>query len=198
MRFLPLHAPEYWEFRDPDTGLLYKATTKKDLISYITSYRTQNELENIHFIDTIIDNYMCSQKKYRGMCQRVKLRRGILGYIKGGLALLQEVFTGEPVKAKEANRRSAICAKCPFNIFPDTSGFHEWSDNVAIEAVGSRKAFNHNELGSCKVCTCTLKAKVWLAPPFRTPKSQQEVVRPVTPNCWMLPENEYKDKSDID
>jgi len=191
-------APSKWIFRDPDTHYLYSASTKEALISHIVSYREQNRLEPLDFLSATIDNYVCSLPENKGLCERFQLKRGILQYLKGGLVLARHMFTGKHVGQEEADRRSGICVGCKLNVFPkDKAGFMKWSDEIALNSVGSLKSINHDKLGSCEGCSCMLKAKCWYSSPFNLSPNESKKMRAANKNCWQLSENENKDRIDV-
>lgn len=163
-----------------------------ELLRYIVSYRSQNELEPIEFLPATVENYVCGLPENKGCCERYTLKRGLLQYLKGGLAVIKQLYTGEPVQEEEANRRGAICITCVNNVFPPNKGeFMGWSDNIAMKTIGKGKhSAHHQQLGNCQVCTCLLKAKVWYQPPFKLKAKEAVQMRKDKPECWQLPENE--------
>ena len=87
---------------------------------------------------------------------------------------------------KEADRRAAICAVCPHNVFPDRGNFIRWADHMAVVSVGDRKSKHHDELGNCAVCTCPLRAKVFYTGKNTLTEEQKIEMRKV--NCWQVVE----------
>lgn len=196
MRLKAFAFPTDWVFKDPDTGTQFRAKDKTSLVKHIITYRAQNRLPQIEHLDIVLENYLCQQPKMQGGCVPRHLQRNLMAYAKGGLQLIKNLARGKFVTQEEADRRSKICLTCPNNVFPDKGKFLEWSDIVAIQSVGKLRSIHHNELGNCGVCTCPLRAKVWIKPPFKLSKEHEEQMRGDKPNCWQLPENEFKDRID--
>lgn len=169
-------------FKDPDTGFDYAGSSRADLVRRILAYRIQNKLPQIEALDKVLDNYLCALPENKGKCYRYKLERGLLPAIKGGIALLENLWFKKTVSQKEADRRSKICAGCKYNIFPDKGKFVEWSDEIAVHSVGEKKSAYHDKLGNCAVCTCPLRAKVWFGGKLTNPADQEEMMRKV--KCW--------------
>jgi len=182
MRFKPFHAPKEFKFKDPDTGFEYRNQTRQGLVKHIITYRQQNRLSPIEFLDAVLENYWCGLPENGGSCREMPLKRGILETIKGGIKLLTNYAYSKYATQAEADRRSDICVSCKYNIFPDKKRFILWGDMVAQETVGSRKSKNHDKLGNCEVCSCLLKAKVFYEGKLELPEDQLVKMRGV--NCW--------------
>lgn len=184
MRFKPFSGPSRFEFKDPDTGFLFQGSTRSDLVRRIVSYRAQNGLEKIVELDKVIDNYLCHLPENKGKCNKLQLERGLLPSIKGGIALLHNLWFKDQVDQKEADRRSAICARCPYNVFPDKGPFIAWSDEIAEASVGERRSINHDKIGNCAVCSCPLRAKVWYGGEIKVEPQQLVTMKKV--KCWQV------------
>lgn len=155
------------------------------LVKHILSYRAQNGLPPIEALDRVLENYWCNLPENVGACESVEIERGWLAYIHGGIALLRQMFYRAVVDQETADRRAAQCMACPFNVFPDKVGFLKWSDDIAEQSVGSKRAKHHDKLGNCEVCSCCLKAKVWYDKKngaLTFPKEQLELMAGV--DCW--------------
>lgn len=183
LQLRPFIAPKRYVFVDPNSKHLYKAATKEDLILQIEGYRSQNRLPKIEALHLVLENYWCSLPENTGLCQEMKLKRGVLEYVQGGVALVRNYFYGEKnmVDQVDADVRASTCVKCPHNTFPDRGAFITWSDELAEASTGGRKSILHDRLGNCEVCTCCLKAKVWFKGPFKLKKSVNEKL-PIF--CW--------------
>lgn len=185
-QFKPFEASSILEFKDPDTGRIFRANTLKELYTEIINYRAQNNLEHIEYLREVVENYLCGLPDNCNKCkEREQLSRSIGQYIKGGITLLKNMAYRQFSTQEEAEKRAKQCVKCEFNIFPDKGPFLKWSDDIAIQQVGERKSSMHEELGSCKVCTCTLKSKVFFKgtlPAFTDDELKE--LRKV--NCWQL------------
>lgn len=196
-----MQGPHTWEFRDPNSGFLYTAPTKKELLEYIVSYRTQNELPAIEFLPVVVENYMCRIKANMHLCEKRVMRRGIMQYLQGGLYMFKSMFSGKFVSQEEADRRSEVCKECPLNFFPtneaEKSKLIAWSDNLAESNIGSKKSAHHEALGNCEACSCTLRLKVWVEPPFKLASNELVKIRAANKSCWQLPENANTHRVDV-
>ncbi len=152
----------------------------------IKNYRIQNQLPPIEHLDVVLENYWCSLPENEGLCLPMKLARGFRTSVFGGVALVVKWLKGDFVTDEVANERANQCVKCPNNYFPDKGPFVQWSDQVALEMVGNRRVALHNELGSCAVCSCPLRAKVFVAGPFKLEPQWKPEMEKV--NCWQLKE----------
>lgn len=186
LQFKVFNASSVWEFKDPDTGYLYKASNRGLLLSNIISYRIQNNLEPLEELNTIVDNYLCHLPENKGKCKHLKYHRNFFAYIKGGIALLMNLYYGEKnmVLVQEADRRAEICLACPHNIFPDKDMFVKWADEIAFASVGSRRSTHHDKLGNCEVCSCPIRAKVFWSGKNKLDATQVSQMRKVA--CWQL------------
>ena len=188
-KFKPLEAPDKYLFVDPDTGRKFQDATKHGIIKQIVSYRVQNELEPLEYLGVVIEAYMCSLPQYKYKCeQSAPFGRSIFAYMKGGMALIKNMFYGEKniVDQDVADKRSDQCIKCPNNVFPDKSDFLRWSDAVAEASTHGKKSKNYSELGNCKVCSCPLKAKVWYKGGDEK-HTEKEIDEFKKVDCWQLP-----------
>lgn len=184
MKFQPFASPRSFVFKDPDTGFKFAARDKAGLIKHIVSYRVQNDLEPIEALESVLENYWCGLPENIGSCKQVKLKRGFLQYIKGGISLVSNLMFESFVPQKVADARSEICAGCKFNVFPDKGPFIAWSDEIAVHSIGEKKSARHKDLGNCDVCSCPMKAKVWHPGPFKLSEEEKEKMKSV--NCWQI------------
>lgn len=192
MRIRPGAAPVKWCFKDPDTGHLYEAQDRQSLIAKISSYRSQNELPPIQELGLVIENYLAGLPDNRPNAEPTPpLRRGLVAYLKGGIALLDYIFYGAKamVSLPVAEERATICLTCPQNQFPDKGTFVRWADEMAEAATGGKKTKQHDLLGNCIACSCNLRSKVWYKGPFRL--SNDEKLK-MPSFCWQLKEDNKK------
>jgi hypothetical protein len=188
LKFKPLEAPHHYLFKDPDTGRMFQARKKDDLVKQIVAYRAQNEFEPLEYLGVVIDAYMCSLPEFRYKCEPADtFSRGVFGYISGGIALLKNMFYGERnmVNQRVADARASQCMFCKFNVFPDKGAFLRWSDEVAEASTHGRKSLYYNKLGNCQVCSCPLKAKVWYKGTDEK-HSEEEIEKFKQVDCWQI------------
>lgn len=187
LKFKPFVGPAEYTFKDPDTGYLFKETSRKSLFSRIVAYRAQNNLPPIEELALVVESYLCSLPVHQGLCTPVgPLKRGLLSYFKGGVALATNLWYNKVVSKEEADRRGAICVKCPLNVFPDKGPFVAWSDSIAEASVGSLRSKYHEELGNCEGCSCPLRAKVFYGGTIKLTVSEATTMKNSNPKCWQL------------
>lgn len=191
LKLKPFSGPKRFVFKDPDTGFMYHEASETALIRRIVNYRAQNQLPPLLEIGAVLQNYWCSLSENSGDCEVCPpLKRGLLAYIKGGIALVDNLWYGKEARVdqEEADQRAGVCIQCPYNVFPDKSGFLKWSDMIAENTVGDSRSKHHDRLGNCEVCTCTLKAKVFFRGETGLNEAQKEKMREV--GCWQLKDGE--------
>lgn len=183
-RLKVFEAPSSYPFIDPDTGRQFLAPDKASLIKQIVSYRAQNRLDPIEEIDLVLENYWCSLPGNIGKCHTERLERSFFQTVRGGIALVTNVFFGNDamVSDEEAERRAQICLQCPNNSFPDQKGkFDSWADKLAEASTHGRKVSVNEQLGNCMICSCNLRAKVFKKPPFSFPEDERKALPDF---CW--------------
>lgn len=166
---------------------MYRANSREELYALIITYRKNNALPELEFLEQVVENYMASLPENMNKTKFIGIDdRTILMYIKGGVAVLQNLWYGEKnmVSQKEADDRATLCISCPHNVFPDKCSLVAWSDTIAEKSVGKRKAVHHDKLGTCEVCTCTLKAKVFYKGDMGLTMEQKNKMSNV--NCWQV------------
>lgn len=187
LKFRPFESSYRYYFVDPDTKHEYEAFSQDALIKQIVSYREQNRLEPIEELPSVVEHYLCSLPENAGRCSPSVLARGLFQTIRGGIALLTNVFYGAKAMVPDevAESRAAICIGCPHNVFPDKKGFVRFADRLAEASTGGRRIPSYDKLGSCEICTCVLRAKVFKKPPFDMTK---EELSKLPSFCWVLKE----------
>lgn len=188
LTFKPFEASSVFQFPDPDTGRMHTAHTRAELVATIVNYRIQNRLAPIVRLDLVLNNYLCTLPINAGKCAPQPLKRGFMQYIKGGLALIEQLYYGDAnmVSQAEADRRAQICINCSCNVFPDRDMFIKWSDDLALHTIGDRKSAVHDKLGNCDGCSCPLRCKVWYKGPFNLSPEEKDKMKTCNPSCWQL------------
>lgn len=172
-------------FKDPDTGRVFTAATRKELVKEVVSYRANNSLEPLDGLNIVIDTYQCNLPENLGNCLPLpRLKRGLMGFLSGGMAVIKNLRYPKLATQEVADARSEQCKDCPNNVFLDKGMFVAWQDEIALNAIGERKSKFHNDLGNCGVCSCPLRAKVFWAGPIELPEDQKAEVLKV--NCWQV------------
>lgn len=173
-----------FKFKDPDTNREFVGTSIPDLITQVTGYRIQNDLEPLEYLPQTIENYICQLPEHVGSCTPIKSpKRSVIMTVRGGIALLKNIAYSSFVSEAEADRRSEVCFKCPQNQFPDRSkAFQNWANDMADRSVGARKSKYHESLGICGICSCPMRSKVWFEGKIKLKKEEIEEMKKI--NCW--------------
>lgn len=186
MRFLefnPFASSKVFKFQDPDTGFKFEANDLPTLLARIRGYRSQNELDEIPFLETVVEHHLCTLPENVGACRhKPKLKRDLFSYFKGGVALVRTYMYKSFVSQEEADRRSAICKACTHNELYEKDALAAAADALAIMSIGDRKSKYHEEIGNCGICTCVMRAKVWSGEKFGLSKDQAADMNKV--GCW--------------
>lgn len=187
LKLKPFQAFSRFEFKDPDTRMLHKAPDLSNLYNLIIRYRAQNNLPPLEALNHVVENYLCSLPENCYKCQEnEEVDRKFSAYIRGGVALLKNMFFRRFASQEVAETRAAQCVKCPYNVFPDKGPFLQWADDIAIAQVGDRKVSVTDKLGNCAVCSCVIKSKVFYDGKLdKFPDDQ--LVKMKSVSCWQLP-----------
>lgn len=187
LKFKQFIAPKSFRFTDPDTKREFKGNSIQDLVTQVQGYRSQNDLEELEYLSTVIENFLCHLPIHAGSCMPVKNpKRSIAQYMRGGIATLKNIAYKEFVPQEEADRRSEICSRCPHNNFPDASRhFINWANDIAVRSVGDKKSSHHDKLGVCGLCSCPLRAKVFYKGKIKLSKEELSKMEALSnPPCW--------------
>lgn len=185
-KFKPFEASAVFQFKDPDTGHIYKASSLAELYKAIVSYRAQNTLPALEMLREVVENYLCGLPENANKCVSVEMSRSVWKTIQGGIVLFKNLFFRKQVDQAVAEKRAAQCETCKFNVFPDRTNFTKWADDIAIMQVGERKVSNADKLGHCSICQCNLRAKVFFD--GKLPKfPEEELVNLRSVRCWQIP-----------
>lgn len=185
-RFLSNTTPKTWKFKDPNTGRVFEAETKKELFDRIVTYRSFNNFPPLEALVHVIEDYNCGLPENHSICDDVPLERGWMQYVEGGISLLKQTLFKKFASQEEADKRAEICIHCPNNALPDTGGFLAWTDQVTEQSIGGLKSKHHSQLGSCLACSCVLKAKVFYGGEIKLSATEEAKIRHTNPNCWQL------------
>lgn len=107
----------------------------------------------------------------------------------GTQSMLRFIVAGRPlVTGDEAERRAAICAKCPFNVPFSTpcGGICDSLKKMVQAVVGAVTTSQDHALKSCYFCGCFLQSAVWLPVDIQLKpltQAQKDKLNSV-PNCW--------------
>lgn len=190
-----------WVINRPDGGLVGQGHTFPALLQNVINYRKANGLPiGLNFEDTL-EQACCQQ--YPECCDTVdpraplkprQLRHGHV--IAGTRVMLSHIANmRELVPADEAERRAAICAKCPFNVrftrgcMGVICGFLK---EAVTRIVGGGATSLDDKLESCFICKCFLRPAVWVPREIQwdpLPDYEKQVFMEQAPaGCWKKPQ----------
>ena len=189
-KFSILTSPSDWYFKNPDDGFTIKGSSLQDVATKVRSYRSQNQQDEIQYLENVIENWLCCRKENWGKCEKLPpLKRGLYTTLKAGVLLIKQMMYNSFASQELADSRALTCVNCKANSFPDKDGFIKWADDIAEQTVGDRKSKYHEQIGNCEVCTCLLRSKIFYNEKIKLKKEIEDKMREVNPKCWQLPEN---------
>lgn len=170
-----------WGWIDPLTGFKYNADYGHGekglvrLLEHVRRYRADNMLTALDENEArrLIENDICKRPGMLSRCVDVTQTKRTVGQmVTGAIAAVKAISsTFVPgmhehamVSQRLAEKRAAICEKCPMNAPPaDQSSIEQLQDKAMLKLIGSRRTSIHENLFSCAACTCNVRAKVWFA-----------------------------------
>lgn len=158
-----------YTFTDPDTGYIYnrKYSSYEELASHIHEYRTANKLPPISKLRAVWEHYCCENiPGMESRCQKVSdmVARNFRQFWQGGKSFIKAALSGSRsfVEQLVADNRSAICRDCDQNVVNIGHRHSQfYTDKFMLSQIGARRSKFHDELHTCKICSCILKAKVF-------------------------------------
>jgi hypothetical protein len=108
--------------------------------------------------------------------------------MRGTEALIRFKLSGSKlVSQDEADNRAATCATCKFNSQHKSNcgGICDELKRLVVRIVGASLTSNDASLGSCAVCKCALKAKVFLPKSLLQAVDTPEIAQNYPDHCWM-------------
>jgi len=157
-----LTPPNGWRYEQPETGLMIVATTLKQLIERVVLHRKNNNLPLGNPVKEV-QAYICAKEPSACSDQPLRPKQGFtVSDVRAFLHTVTKLLAegGKLVEPVEAERRAAICAKCPHN--QKVSGCFGCQNvgNLVLKAIGSRATSYDAALQQCNICGCSLAAKV--------------------------------------
>ena len=191
--------PNGWRWVQPESGQVFEHYSRDAFFEAIRNHRLANGYPISADWREEIEDGICRTHPEWGqtICRRIQslgARRpisfgamqsflNVMGSWTTGIAKGEDAF----VSPEEAQRRAAICAGCEFNV---AYGFScgGCMDRLmrALTFIGRRETEFDQHLGSCAICSCALKAAVWL--PLEVQQSglneQLRAEFRAVPHCW--------------
>ena len=194
--------PGGYQYRVPETGAVIKSGSMPELMRAIAKHCVAMDI-GVPSNETVEDQ-MCVRmgKSMEQYCVDVKSGQQSLyppgrpdcgsltvaSVIDATKILFRTKLSG-PVSGAMAEKRAAICSKCEWN--QDVAGCKGCSSPalraVAESIVGGSTTTHHDDLNTCCLCGCWLRAKVWIPKEILKdyPKPIEEVKK-WAPHCWLL------------
>lgn len=163
--------PGMWRFKHIDTGFVSRGTTFNDLVGKVAQYR-QNRKEPIvsegyvRLADEVEDE-ICQALSPEDQIAHCNTKwrqtsgihwREVARFLHTLAAWLKTGF--QMVPQEEAERRAAICAKCPLNVGMSGCAICRVSLQAGRDALMQRSTTSDDKLHACGVCGCDNKTQV--------------------------------------
>lgn len=194
--------PHEWRYRVPETGQFFQNASLSGLMETLRSHYRSNGYAIPDSLLNLIEAYICGEEpEYcSGNASSLPKTERVTG---GGLAhtfhvVLQGTKTliswvaggGERVSQAIADGRAATCATCPENVNPEGCSGCNIAELLRIgeKVAGTRKTSSDASLNACRVCSCLLKAKVWIPHKNLWPHMNEEQKLRLPTACWLVRE----------
>lgn len=159
--------PDFWRYKDPDTGHLTEGRTHHDWIEAARQHRTANNLPIPDNFTAIMEDQLCAQLPPE-LCEGsdpnrpwvdIRISLGDVGdamRVFASFALSGFKFASQ----EEATRRARICVGCYNNINIQGCGACQQLGRFMTGTLAQRKTAHDESLKVCGVCHCLNKAQV--------------------------------------
>lgn len=161
--------PGGWQYTQPESGYHMYAINLGTLVKKVAAHRYNMGYSTQGDLAQELEEYNCARLSPADQithCKSGVKRRNRVHYkqVESFLRTASEwVSRGEPlVPLEEAERRAAICAKCPLNVGTGGCGICNSLLNSLRESVLQRSTSHDSELNACGVCGCDNKTQVHL------------------------------------
>lgn len=164
--------PGTYRYVQKETGRRFQNITYPDWIEEIKKHRRANNIPIGAMFEEEIQHQLCETMPH-GVCwdddpkyQRLwALNRNLTvqNVIDGTKVMARFLVRGrKTVDQEEANRRAKICSNCQFNSreFDCPSCAMKTIHEVVESIVGNKSTHYDAGLNACRICLCSLKAKV--------------------------------------
>lgn len=179
--FVP-YGGEWW-FIHPQTKVRLSARTKDGIMAKAKQHHLDNNLPIGLTFEQHVEEWICEAMP--GSCVlcndgvSMRPRSMTLGDILHGTnVMLRQWFNGKVVVSRdEAERRAAICVKCPMNVevkMPCTGVCPELR-RLVQSVVGAKGTSHDGNLKGCGLCHCWLSASVWVPLEVQCPEVEEEM-----------------------
>jgi hypothetical protein len=148
--------PGGWRYEQPETGVVIRATTLKELHDRVVVHRRNNDLNTDKTLSDI-HNYLCASG---AECFDTPQGSDLPSVTVNTVLSALKTMSGGMLGSTEAGRRAEICKTCPMNVeIKGCFGCRNIIPTITKHILG-KQTFGLEKRG-CKVCGCSLSAKVW-------------------------------------
>lgn len=181
-----------WFYEVPETKYsVVSVDSMTDLLNQITRHYSANKLAAPANLEALVQDYMCRHLP-AGFCEGeidlTKRRFAPLTFftlVQFTQALVHRITKADFfVSQPEAERRAAICLRCPENskdVCTTCNGLRA----LAAGMIGNAKATSvDSKLEACAVCGCLLRAKLHVNREYI--KESAKRLKEYPPYCWMV------------
>lgn len=191
--------PGGWRYKVPQTGQTFRGVSEYQLLCELQAHYRANQLPLPDGLNDLIEQFVCEQEPdYCTDAHGQPIHDGkrtfthnIRTVLQGTATLFTWLVKGEGlVPAPQAEARASICVGCNFNAEPQgCTSCNSKVMRLAVEkVVGTRRTSFHNQLRSCRICSCQLAAKVHLPLPSILRFMPEEQLSQLPSHCWILKE----------
>ncbi len=189
--------PGGWRYRQPETGAAIEAPHWTDLVRAVKAHRVANNLPVGLLFEQEIEQQLCERTPE--YCNESGIEGpAVFGFgltfetiLRGTSTLASWFLQGRPkVDQAEADQHAAICTTCPQNQPAEGCSPCNWKrlQQVIETVTGAGRTANDAALQTCRLCGCSLKAKVWFQPTFLREHMSAAQVEALPPHCWIKPQ----------
>lgn len=180
-----------YRYTHPETGHISHARDIPSWLEAINKYRSDNGFSVVDPADCI--NQLC-QLLPQGWCKYetgerpswyVNTRLGVMDVLRGTQALANFIVSRMKVVDKTlASQRALTCSRCYFNV--DTAGCAPCVGlaEAVVNISGDNKTPSDPSLKSCAVCSCSVRAKVWMPIDTIAKSTTEEQMQRFPDFCW--------------
>lgn len=167
------------------------AITFPSLVGKVATHRNNNKIPIGDDLAAEIENWICQNMELADQIAHCSKGRRLpksvhWGYIESFLKFVGAHIQngGKLVEQSEAERRAAICAKCPLNMGISGCGVCRSTVNAFKADILQRHTEQDAVLQACGVCGCENKSQVHV--PIEVLRKSSDKDYSVNPQCWKL------------
>lgn len=189
----------YFHVLDPLTGNRISAVHWDHLMTKVKEERRAMGAPIGLELDQEVEQWACiaHPDEVEVVDERLPKRRSLNldDVVRGTQVLFAFKLAGSPlVSQEEANRRAAICRVCPMNLmWSQSCSVCAKVENAVQAVVGNVRTKHDQQLFSCSICACSLKAAVHIPNAILNKANNAEMNRAFELaaeafNCWHRPD----------